>query len=187
MLLCGALLSARVSFKLLELSKEPELLYCGEAMGKANMLSGTFAWGRTRARVVGLLCRTNCQLQQVKQQARDTAEGPEAQGTSLKWLWLIFCSSKYLQIFAMLLYIACFLMGIIPKKKKNPWKDPHIPIQYYPVGLACPWPHGKKAVPSEDVSTDFNFFSFFSFSFPLLPSSVWQKECLRGRSTSLKG
>lgn len=35
--LCRALLSARVSFQVLELSKELELPSCREAMGKANM------------------------------------------------------------------------------------------------------------------------------------------------------
>lgn len=39
-----------------------------------------------------LFCRTNRQLQQVKQQAGDTAKGPEAQGTSLKGLWSAFSS-----------------------------------------------------------------------------------------------
>lgn len=37
-----ALLTAQVSVKMLELSKELELLSGGEAVGKANMLSGTF-------------------------------------------------------------------------------------------------------------------------------------------------
>lgn len=41
--LFGALLTAQVSFKMPELSKKLELLSCGEAVGKANMLSGTLA------------------------------------------------------------------------------------------------------------------------------------------------
>lgn len=183
--LCGALLSAHVSFK--DAWTEPRSgaagLWGGEAAGKSKHAAWHIRLRENKDEGCRAVCRDQPPMPASEMASGRLCWGSQSTGTIIRGAPICVL----LKAITNICYISLWIW-YKNKQTKKPWKGPPTSTWYHPMAVLGVLPASYPTWWGSRLNElDVNFFP--SSPFPLLsfPALIWQKKRLRARPSGLKG